>query len=182
MTRAFTLIETIIVVAITALMMLALANLFNNFNVLYAYQQTFVASANNAGSALNAIGAAVLPADHVIASHTFSGQLRSSGATTLVVELPTINSSGVVIPNAFDYIAFYLSGTDLYRVTDPNVSSIRASGTKKVASLISSLSFSYDNGDFTLVTYVSTNVTATLNARNGQVQTSLHEQFYLRNF
>lgn len=181
MMRAFTLIETVIIIAITAMMMLALAALFINFNSFYVYQQTFTATVKSAGGAINAISDASLPADQVLASHVFSIGTISSGATSFALELPSIDSSGNILAGKHDYIGFYLTGTDLYRRTEADASSVRTSGTKKVATLVSSLSFTYDNTDFTKVTSVTTDIIAQLNTKKGLVQTHLNEQFYLRN-
>jgi hypothetical protein len=179
--RGFTLVETVIIIALTAMMMLALATLYINFNSLYAYQQTFITTVKSAGGAINAIGDASLPANQVLASHVFSSGTISSGATALALELPTIDTSGNIVAGKHDYIAFYLTGTDLYRRTEADASSIRTSGTKKVATLVSSLSFTYDNIDFTKVTNVTADIITQLNTKKGLVQTHLNEQFYLRN-
>ncbi len=181
MTRAFSLIETVIIIALMTIMMLALANLYFNFNSLYAYQQTFVATTRSAGLAINALGAAVLPADQVLISHTFSNGTFSSGTTVLVLELPTVDTSGSVVSGAHDYIAFYLTGTDLYELTAADSTSARTSGTKKIATLVDSLTFTYDNSDFTKVTNVATDIVAKLAIKQGVAQTHLHETFYLRN-
>jgi len=179
--RGFTLIETVIIIAITAMMMISLATLFVNFNSLYVYQQTFTATVKSAGGAINAIGDASLPANQVLASHIFSSGTISSGATSFALELPSVDSSGNILAGKHDYIGFYLTGTDLYRRTEADASSVRASGTKKVATLVSSLSFTYDNTDFTKVTNVTANIVTQLNTKKGLVQTHLNEQFYLRN-
>ena len=182
MKRAFTLVETVIIIAIAAMMMLALAVLFVNFNSLYVYQQTFTTTVKSAGGAINAISDASLPADQVLALHVFSSGTISSGTTSFVLELPSMDSSGDILTGKHDYIGFYLTGTDLYRRIEADASSVRTSGTKKVATLVSSLSFTYDNTDFTKVTNVTADIITQLNTRKGLVQTHLNEQFYLRNF
>lgn len=181
MNRAFTLIETIIIIAVTVVIMLALANLYINFNSLYVYQQTFVATTNAATGAMSALDAAVLPADQVLASHSFSGVAVSSGTNALVLELPSINASGDIVTNAHDYIGFYLTGTDLYRSIDANAASARTSSTKRVAALVDSITFSYDTADVTQAASVSATTTTKLITKKGPVQTTLHGQFYLRN-
>lgn len=179
--RAFTLVETVITVALTTIIMLALANLYINFNSLYVYQQTFVATANAASNALSAIDAAVLPSDSVVASHTFTGMTLSTATTTLVLEVPSFTSTGEIISGAHDYIGFYLTGTDLYRQVAPDTGSARPAGTKRVAALVDSLEFSYDTADVTQADRISIRITTKLNTKNGPVQTSLERQVYLRN-
>lgn len=179
--RGFTLIETVIVIAITTMMMLAIVALYINFNSLYAYQQTFITTIKSAGGAINAIGDASLPADQVLASHVFSNGTISSGTTALALELPTIDTSGNIVAGKHDYIGFYLTGSDLYQRIEADATSVRTSSTKRVATLVNELSFTYDNVDFTKVTSVAVDITTQLNTKNGPVQTHLHERFYLRN-
>jgi hypothetical protein len=181
MTKAFTLIETVIIIAITTMMMLAIVTLYINFNSLYTYQQTFVATTRAAGGAVNAIGAVTLPADQVLVSHAFYSGTISSGMTALALELPSIDSSGNILVGKHDYIGFYLTGTDLYQRIEADTTSARTSSTKRVAALVNALSFTYDNVDFTKVTNVAVDIVTQLNTKNGPVQTHLHEQFYLRN-
>ena len=92
-----------------------------------------------------------------------------------------MNASGDIIANTYDYIGFYLSGTDLYRAIDANVASARVSGTKKVALLVNSLAFTYDNADLTKTTSVSVDLVTQITAKQGTITTHLHEKFYLRN-
>jgi hypothetical protein len=131
---------------------------------------------------MSAISAAVTPADSVVSSHTFSGTSVSTGANALVLELPTVNAAGAIVPNAHDYVGFYLTGTDLYRAIDANASSARVSGTKRIAPLVALMSLSYDTADATQATTVfATTTTELVTQRSGAVQTTLHGQSYLRN-
>lgn len=178
----FTLLETVITIALTAVIMLAIANLYINFNTLYIYQETYTATTNAASSALSAVSAAVLPANQVVASHSFTIGTLSSGTSTVVFELPSVSASGAIVANAHDYIGFYIAGTDFYRVVAANASSARISGTKRIAPLVSAMTFGYDTADPTQATRISATTTTALSTqRSGVVETTLHEQFYLRN-
>lgn len=177
----FTLLETIITLAITVIALLALTNLFFVFNSIYGYQQAFMAAAGSSGAAINAFEAAVLPADQVLASHVFSGTTHTSSANTLVLELPAIDGSGNVIPSAKDYIVFYASSSNLYRLTQADALSARVSGLKKLSTTLQSLTFSYDNADFAKVTNVTTDIQTQAQFKQQAVQSHLQEQMYLRN-
>lgn len=179
--RGFTLIETILTIAMTVLIMLSITNLYLNFTKLYAYQQTQVATGSAASSAVQAIHAAVLPANQVVTSHSFSGTVQTTGSSALVLEVPSMNASGDIVLNTHDYIAFYLIGTDLYRRVDAGAGSVRISGTKKVAARVTSIGFTYDHADVTQATRVSVTVTVSENTKSGMVQTSLEGTSYLRN-
>ncbi len=181
MNRGFTLIETFIVIALSTIAMVALTNLFLIFNSVYGYQQAFMAAAGSAGGAMNAFEAAVLPADQVLASHTFGGTTYSSSANTLVLSLPAVDSSGNIIAGTEDYVAFYSSSTNLYRLTAAGAGSSRISGQKQLSTTLSSITFTYDNADFTKVTNVTADITTQSQFKQQTVQGHLNEQLYLRN-
>lgn len=181
MKRGFTLIETIITIGISVLALIALASLVLTFNSMYGYQQAFMTAAGSAGSAMNALEAAVLPSNQVLASHSFSGTTYSSSATVLVLELPAMNGSGNIVAGVKDYIAFYATGAALYRRTLAGAGSVRVSGTKQLSTTLNSISFTYNDPDFTKVTSVTADVQTQAQYKQQTVQGHLNEQLYLRN-
>jgi Tfp pilus assembly protein PilW len=181
MMRGFTLMETVITIAFSVIIMLAIATLYLNFNKLYLYQQTYVATAVSARDVINAIDAAVLPADAVVSSHTFSGVAITTATSSLVLELPSINSSGDIIAGVHDYIGFATTSTDLFERVDPGTGSVRVTSSKRVGALVDSLFFGYGSGSATQASVISATTTTKLVTKDGTVQTTLHGQFYLRN-
>jgi len=179
--KGFTLIETMVVIAISVIALAALVNLFLIFNTTYGNQQAFMAAAGSAGGAMNALEASVMPADHVLASHNFSGTTYSSNATTLVLSLPAVNSSGNIIAGTEDYVVFYSSSANLYRSTQAGAGSTRVSGLKELSTTLSTLSFTYDNVDFTKVTNVTVDIVTQARFKQETVQGHLNEKLYLRN-
>lgn len=182
MKRGFTLTETVITISLSVLALLALVNLFFIFNSIYGYQQAFIATAGSAGAAINSFEAAILPANHVLASHAFSGTTYSSGAMTLVLELPTIDNSGNIVYGAKDYIVFYASSTKLYRLVQADAQSARSSGLTQLSATLNSLSFTYDNVNFAQVTNVTADIQTQAQFKQQVVQSHLREKLYLRNF
>lgn len=181
MKNGFTLIETVIVIGISVVALIALANLFIVFNSLYGNQQAFMAASGSASSAMNALEAAVMPADAVLSSHTFSGTVYSSGAATLVLELPSVDSAGNIITSTNDYIVFYTSGTKLYRLTQPSGGSARTAGVTQLSTTLDTLSFTYDNADFTRVTSITADIRTQAQFKQQIIQAHLTEDIYLRN-
>lgn len=179
--RGTTLIETVVLVGITTAALLALVNLFVIFNNIYGYQQTFMATAGSSGRALDALGAAILPANAVRASHVFSGTTYSSASTTIVLELPSVDSTGDIVSGAKDYIVFYASSTELYRRVEAHAASVRTSGLTKLSSTLSSLSFTYDHIDFAQVAKVAATIQTAKLFKQQSVQSTLSEEWYLRN-
>lgn len=181
MKRGFSLIEATIVMGISATALIALVNLFLLFNSTYGYQQAFLSAAGSSGAAINAIEAAVLPASQVLASRDFSGTTYSSATTTLVLELPAIDSSGNILVGVRDYIAFYASSTTLYRLTQAGAGSVRPSGIKQLSTTLNTLSFTYDDADFTKVTNVSVDLRTQARFKQQTADGHVRGRFFLRN-
>jgi len=181
MKRGFTLIETVLLIGITTAALGALTSLFISFNSIHGYQKAFMAT-GSAGTAMNAFQAVVLPANQVVSSHSFSGTIHTSATTTLVLELPAINASGIVIAGAKDYIAFYSVSSTLYQLTQAHAQSTRVSGLKQLSTTLQTLSFTYDNADLTKVTSVIADIQTQAQFKQQIIQNHLREQMYLRNF
>lgn len=181
MRRGFSLVETVVTVGISAVALIALVNVFLTFDSVYGYQQASLATAGSAGTAMNALEAAILPAEQVLASRDFSGVVHSSSATTLVLQLPSVDSSGNIISGTKDYISFYPSGTTLYRLTLAGAGSVRASGLQRLSTTLLSVSFTYDDPDFTKVTNILADVRTQAQFKQQTVQGHLSERLFLRN-
>lgn len=182
MKRGFSLIETIITIGISVIALLALVNIFLTFNTIYGYQQISLATSGSAGAAMNALEVAVLPAEQVLSSHSFSGTMYTSGPATLVLQLPSVDSSGNIIAGAKDYVVFYSSSAMLYRLTEAASNSTRVPGLQTLSTTLDSISFTYNDGDFTKVTNVIADVQTQAQYKQEIVQGRLTEQLFLRNY
>ncbi|MBU6388800.1 hypothetical protein KGQ72_02925 [Patescibacteria group bacterium] len=171
-----------VVVAISVGMMAALGFLIYNFNKTSSYEQTSVESSGSATAVMRDIESLVLPADAVLGAHTFANGTYTSTSTSLVLEIPSIDSSGNIIAGAHDYAAFYIVGTtSVYRLLQPNASSARASSTKQLSSTVSSLTFSYNNADFTKVSSTTVDIQTQARVKQDVLTDHQHEQIRLRN-
>jgi len=177
----FTFIEMVVVVGVSAFVALALALLYLNFNTLLNSENGQIAAANDAGRILTEVEALTLPADQVLASHSFAGTTYSSGASTLVLELPSIDSTGAVVAGKYDYAVIYQTSSTTTRILAPDAASARQGGTKRLAATVNSLAFAYDNTDFTLVSKVDVDVQTSSVSKGKTVTAHLHEALYLRN-
>ncbi len=182
MNRGFTLIESVITIGISVVALIALVNMFFVFNSIYGYQQAFIATAGSAGRALSALEASVLPAETVVASHSFSGTIYTSTTTTLVLSLPSVDGTGTIVSGAKDYVAFYASSTELFRLVLADARSTRQSGSTRLSATLDALSFTYDNADFTKVTNVIADVQTRAQYKQQTARAHVREQMYLRNF
>jgi hypothetical protein len=181
MTRGFSLVETVIVAGLSSAMMVALGCLIYNFNITSSYQKTFMQSSNSASTIMREVASLTIPASAVLQTRTFSGTPRSSSSTVLVLEIPSIDSSRNVIANTYDYVVFYVVGTNAYRLIEKNVLSTRLSGTKQLSSTVKSLTFTYNDADFTKVTTVTVDIQTQAQSKGETIPDRRSEQFRLRN-
>ncbi|MCX6786962.1 MAG: type II secretion system protein [Candidatus Kaiserbacteria bacterium] len=179
--RAFTLIETIIVIALSVCMMIALGSLLYSFNSISGFQQASLQSSGSASIIMREVESLTFPADAVLQTHQFLNASYTSSSTALVLEIPSVNSSGNVISNTYDYAAFYIVGTNAYRLLEANALSKRSSGTKQLSSTVYTLTFAYDNVDFTKANIVTIDVQTQAYAKQNILSDHRHEQIRLRN-
>jgi prepilin-type N-terminal cleavage/methylation domain-containing protein len=180
--RGFTLLEVVVVLGLFTIMMFALIRFFISYNTTYLFDRALATTASSAAAIVSETVTYTLPADQVIASHTFGSVTRTSGANTVVLELPSVDASGNILTNTYDYVAIYTSNGRVYRTLAADPTSSRVSGTKQLSDSIQALTFTYDNADFTLVRRVTVDVQTSISIKANVAQTHLKEQVYLRNF
>lgn len=180
--RAFTLVETLIVVAFSVSVVVALVLLVYTFNKTAAYEQALAQSSGSASAVMREIESLTFPADAVLGTHTFSSATYTSTSTSLVLEIPSIDSSGNIIANTYDYAAFYLVGTtSAYRLLEANASSKRVTGTKQLSATIRALTFTYNNADFTKISTTTVDVQTQALVKQDILSNHRREQIRLRN-
>ena len=179
--RAFTLVETVIAIALTAILMLAVAQLYVVYGRVILFQKSSIDVALGGSNIIDTARTAGLQAKQVVASHTFSGVSYSSGSATAIFELPAIDASGALIAGAYDYVGIYSSGADAYRLVDAAPGSVRVAGRKRLTGVLEALSFAYDNVDFPSVTSITVDATTSAVVRGEVAQTHLRGHIYLRN-
>lgn len=179
--RGFTLIEVATVVFIFSLIVIALYTVYTNYDKILAQQEIYIDTAGSIGASFNDIRSSVLQADHVVSSHTFSGTTLTSTTTSLVLELPSIDSSGNIVAASYDYVGYYMTGTKLERLSDINAASARTSSSRALSATLNTLSFTYDNVDPASVTNVTVDATTSETYRTKSTTAHLRETMYLRN-
>ncbi len=181
--RAFTLIETTIVIAFSISMMAALGLLIYDFDKISTYDRTSAQSSGSANAAIREIELFAFPANAVLQTHTFSSATYTSTSTSLVLEIPSVDSSGNIISGTHDYAAFYVVGTTtMYRLLEANAASKRVSGTKRLSSSINTLTFTYNDSNFTNVHTVTVDLQTQARAKQEILNDHRREQIRLRNF
>jgi hypothetical protein len=179
--RGFSIMEILIVVAICVFIMSGLAALTLAYDKTIEQQGATIRVATTANSILNTLEPLIMQADAVLVSHQFNGVTYSTGTSTLVVSLPSIDSSGNVVSGAHDYAVVYSATTSAYRILVADASSARISSTKTYGTTLKSLTFSYDTVDVTQATKITIDVQTETSTRQKLIQSHLNYAIRLRN-
>ncbi|MBI3572230.1 hypothetical protein HY091_01705 [Candidatus Kaiserbacteria bacterium] len=177
----FTLLETVITIALSTVMILILAGLAYNFSFVFSYQQNATQVAGGAGRVASETDALIRGASQVLSSHTIAGTTYTSGAGALVLALPSIDSSGAVIAGKSDYAVVYASSTSAYRLVAADAASSRVSGTKLLTNNLLALAFAFDNTDFTQVKGVGVDIKTETKTKQQTLDEHRYQVTYLRN-
>jgi len=181
MRRAFTLIEVIVVIAISAVITLATVQFYIVYGRVIISQKSAIEVALGGSNIIDAVRSAGLPASHIVASHVFAGTTYNTGATTAIFEIPAADNAGAVILGAYDYVCIYALGSIVYRLTDASLGSARTSGQNQLTNVLGELRFTYDAADYTLAKSVVVSATTSLITRGEPTQAYFHEHVFLRN-
>ncbi|MBX4187758.1 MAG: prepilin-type N-terminal cleavage/methylation domain-containing protein [Candidatus Doudnabacteria bacterium] len=173
----FTLIEMIFVMALFSFMMLALTQFFLGSSRIYSSQNAELDVNMSARSALDDIDAYVRQATQVTDSYT----IYATGATTLILQVQSINGANQLISGSYDHVVIYLVGSTLYREIFPDAGSSRQDGARVIGSNISTLNFTYDNASLPLVTTVTTDLTVTKDLNRDVQEIIISSKSRLRN-
>jgi len=181
MKKGFTLVEILVAIGIVGILLPASIGLFIAYNDYLSYLQASIDVPQSGGAVIDAVTKAVRQSDQVLLSRSFSGTTYTSGANSLVLRLPSINSSGNILAGKYDYIAFYKNGAGIYSLTEADASSYRSSSLRTLSDTADSLVFTYDNADVTSASKVDISVQGSEQLKNQIIQSSLHQQAYFRN-
>jgi type II secretory pathway pseudopilin PulG len=177
----FTAVELLVVIGIAGAIGAALMQLFISFGTTVASQRAAVETGSSATILVDDVRDATLQATAVLSSHALSGTTFTTGTTTLVLSLPSVDASGGTVAGAYDYVAFYASGTSAYKTTDASGASVRTSGTNRLSAVLEALAFSYSSADVTQATYLTVSATTSVAAKGATTTSSRTERIYLRN-
>lgn len=177
----FTIIEVVITIALTAILLLALFSLFDWHNRLFYFQQAEVYVSGSARSSLNDLSTYIAQSSAVLDTHTFGSNNYSSGANTIVLQLPSTDASGNILANTFDYVAFYTTGGQLMEQVLPASGSFRTAVTKQLSDTLNTITFTYDDPDFDQVKNVTIDIATQAKAGKQTINYTLHQKVFLRN-
>lgn len=177
----FTLLETVVVVGVMAFAIGAVAVLYVNLNTMLGTGAAVQASASDAKRVVGEVELLALQARGVVASRAFSGTTYVSDGDTLVLQLPSVNGSGAVIANTYDYAVVYQSGSTTVRILETGSGSARNAETKKLAGSTATLSFTYDDADPALAEKITVEIATVTVTRGTAHRAQMREAVRLRN-
>ncbi len=178
----FTLFEMIIVIFLFAILLVGLLNIFDWQHKIYNLEQAEIAATGTARVALNAMTFGMAPGSAIVASRTIDSTNYVTGGSTVVVQLPSYDSSNNVIADTWDYIVFSASGSNLTQTIDAANNSERNSGTKLLTDSLENFALTYNNADPTAASQITVNLTTRSYYRgNNSTSVNLQETIFLRN-
>ena len=180
-----TLMEALISLGIMAIILVMVDQTFLVNQDVLAKQLAKIDADTGAVLALKRFSDASKGAIAVMSSRTINGTVYTSSASTLVLKLPSIDSSGNIIGSTYDYVAVYRDGTETTKIfTDTQIGtgSVRANGKKLVTQYNTTFTFSYNSFDITQATRVSLFLINTQTARGTTLISKDWTSIFLRNF
>ncbi|MCX6766717.1 MAG: hypothetical protein NT170_02970 [Candidatus Moranbacteria bacterium] len=179
--RCFSLAEAVISVAVVIFILVAFLVIYSNYNKFFNLQQNEIALGNSGREAVKELQNAALQADKILASQTVSGTTYTTGAHTVVLEIPSIDGSGNIVSGKDDYAVFYLTGKSFYRRIQADAASSRHSGSNKISDSVSALTLTYDNANLAQAKKIDADVQMQMTMNKQTASYHLRQEIYLRN-
>ena len=149
MKKGFTILEIVVTIALTALIMIVIGNIFVSHNRVYRISQSQSDVQRDDSLALSRIKQLISETDKILANRTINGTAYTTGTTAIVLELPSFNASGSPIVG-FDYAAIYVDMANpkkIYTDTQVTAGSKRPPGKKLLTDLNKTTIFRYNHTD-----------------------------------
>lgn len=141
--KGITLPEVLITIAIAVVVGGLLINIMFQNTGLFYQQTSRVNQGVGINDSLSKIRASIKEARSVAAQYVDGSTTYTSSASQLVLSLPSVDSSGNVLANTYDYVVYYLDQDKLRFLLFPNVLSKRMLANQIISSSAESLLFQY---------------------------------------
>jgi type II secretory pathway pseudopilin PulG len=182
--RGMTLAETLSAIGIMTIVLLIVTQIFIiNYDV--AIKQTSRID-NDVGAvfAVRRISDAARGATAVVASRTINGTAYTTGTDTLILRIPSLDSSSNIIADTYDYIAFYrdaASPTKVFTDTETGSGSARLGGKRLMTAYNQIMAFRYNNATLSSADRVSVYLVNKQTVKGAQFTTQAWTSLFLRN-
>ncbi|MBI2011557.1 type II secretion system protein [Candidatus Daviesbacteria bacterium] len=145
-TKGFTLVELLIVMAVSAIAGVLLLQVLVNNNSLVVDQSFKISHGLNLNDISSIIENDIKSSAGVVAEYPDSNPIYITSDNTLIIKIPSINQDEDVIPDIFDHIVVAADSANqkvLRRITIPSEQSSRPSNNRVLTSSLSLIKFSY---------------------------------------
>ena len=149
--RGITLIETMIGLAISALLVVILSYCLVIVLRLNEAQKTVSALTSSTDRGIYRISSSIQQSSQILSDAVISGTTHTTSSSALVLKIPTVNSSGQIISGSYDTVVYRRNPSDLselQEITDAEAGSARFDGTHLIARFVTNLLFRYNNSDY----------------------------------
>ena len=149
--RGITLIETMIGLAISALLVVILSYCLIIVLRLNEAQKTVSALTSSTDRGIYRISSSIQQSSQILSSAVIFGTTHTTSSSALVLKIPTVNSSGQIISGSYDTVVYRRNPSDLselQEITDAEAGSARFDGTHLIARFVTNLLFRYNNSDY----------------------------------
>lgn len=170
--KGFTLIEVLVAMGIATLVGALLVIIIVNSAGLFTEQSSKVQTGLNINDALQQVRDSIKQANSVADQYTAGSTTYVSGSNQLVLKIASINSSGDIVINSFDYFIFLRDQSFLRFKIFPDPLSSRKARDQIFSNSVDNFSFQYLNSaippvEVSPATATKVRVSLTLKQKNG---------------
>ncbi len=164
----FTITEILIAIGILGLLTILIATIFLTQNQYFNEQQIRLLLESYINSAFVSMKNLIIESNAILSSYNIEGDNYLSGAETLVLKIPSIDTNKKVIFGQFDYGVIFKSGTDLKIILSPGSQSFRTAQNRIIAQEVASFNINYNGVEPYLAKTVIISMTLTKTTPNGK--------------
>jgi len=179
-----TLMEGLAVLGIMMIVLVLVSEIFGVSMNLITAQLRRTDTSSGAIHAVRRLTEQARGASSVVDSHVFDSGTYTTDDDTLVLQIPSIDSNGDIIPAEYDYVAFYRDATEtskVFSVIEPSASSIRPSGVRLMSDFNDTMIFRYNDPDESEANRVSVYFANSREYRERSIETEAWTSIFLRN-
>ena len=144
-TKGLTLIEVLVAMGIATVAGMLLVVIIVNSAGLFTRQSSKVSGGLSINDALLQIRGSIKQASAVVGQYISGPITYTTGVSQLVLKVSSIDSSGNIIANTYDFFVFFVDQGSLHFKTFPDSSSFRKAADQVLSIGVDSLNFQYFN-------------------------------------
>jgi competence protein ComGC len=182
--QGVSLLETIVVIGISVVLFFIITNIFINFNRLFQIQSATTDVEMNNYLALNRLQKIIKESDQILASKIINSTTYSTSNNTLVLEAPSIDSGGNIIPGSYDFFSIHRDSLDQSKLilsAAVSAGSSRRASDTIISAFVDKLIFSYNDIDLNKANLITIYLANSRSANGAKQTTASSTAIGLRN-